>query len=788
MQVTMRASLWYWKMAIVVICCSMESMPTFARSPADGDAKPKVWWFHGATETTREGITADLEAFQKAGIGGVVYYDQVHEVYGSPTDVFSEDWWQKLYFSAKEAKRLGLSFELNMSNGYAAGGPWIDEEHAMQRLVVVENDSIPKGFHEIATVAIPLVEDDGIMRYITYSAKAQAKSPTSAMNIPCVPGQQQMAAANFTELSPIGNLQGSDDSIHWQEVCASPPIYNDMGWKLPQLTCTFNGVRGRYFRVVPETAVRWFRVGSEPRIDRWEEKAAFRSNFRSYEAQEDLKGIHPKDVLVNPHSLPAGSWRILHFGYMPTGAKIKHGRKGMTGYECDRMSREAAELQYNNYFRRIADSLKAKGCRPQGVIIDSHEAGTQNWTSGLEKAFQQKRGYSLLPWLPVLQGYIIGSRKESERVLHDFRMTLSELVSERFFGILDSLARRDGYTFTAQAIGNGMCFAVDNIAVKGTVQKPQGEFWTYQTLGAYDIKEAASAARVYGKPIASAEAFTDCGYDVPFEQLRHLADFAFAMGINELVVCASPHQPRTLTTPLDIDSRHPYALNRNHPKWKESYGLWKYLGEMMEQLRQGKPASSIGICLGEEAPLKLLSHRLPAIPDGYEWDVFTCQALDTKGTVFTDSTLVPFRLLAIEDFAYIPLKALYRFMEIVRKGTPLQAHRKALEQNADYYGMLNAEYRQALDLLFSIPHVHNTTIAEALVKEKISPELEYTPKRPSTSTDRLYFTHRRTAGEDLFFIYNRSPFPFRQQVKLMGKPFRLQLGEEESIILRSSRR
>ena len=126
--------------------------------------------------------------------------------------------------------------------------------------------------------------------------------------------------------------------------------------------------------------------------------------------------------------------------------------------------------------------------------------------------------------------------------------------------------------------------------------------------------------------------------------------------------------------------------------------------------------------------------------------------------------------------------------KIVRKGTPLQAHRKALEQNADYYGMLNAEYRQALDLLFSIPHVHNTTIAEALVKEKISLELEYTPKRPSTSTDRLYFTHRRTAGEDLFFIYNRSPFPFRQQVKLMGKPFRLQLGEEESIILRSSRR
>ena len=41
-------------------------------------ARTKTWWFHGETETTKEGITADLEAFKRAGIGGVVYYDQTH--------------------------------------------------------------------------------------------------------------------------------------------------------------------------------------------------------------------------------------------------------------------------------------------------------------------------------------------------------------------------------------------------------------------------------------------------------------------------------------------------------------------------------------------------------------------------------------------------------------------------------------------------------------------------------------------------------------------------------------
>ena len=33
-------------------------------SPSD-EARTKVWWFHGETETTEEGIDADLEAFKE---------------------------------------------------------------------------------------------------------------------------------------------------------------------------------------------------------------------------------------------------------------------------------------------------------------------------------------------------------------------------------------------------------------------------------------------------------------------------------------------------------------------------------------------------------------------------------------------------------------------------------------------------------------------------------------------------------------------------------------------------
>lgn len=103
---------------------AFEQVPDTCRS--------KVWWFHGEHIDTDAGITADLEAFKAQGIGGVVYYDQNHGP-GAPGVVpsMSPEWWHTLKFAAREAKRLGLSFEVNISNGYVCGGPWIKPESGM---------------------------------------------------------------------------------------------------------------------------------------------------------------------------------------------------------------------------------------------------------------------------------------------------------------------------------------------------------------------------------------------------------------------------------------------------------------------------------------------------------------------------------------------------------------------------------------------------------------------------------------------------------------------------------
>ena len=72
--------------------------------------------------STREGMTKDLESFKRVGIGGIVYYDQVHGDQLPNTELsMSKEWWDNIYYIAKETKRLELDFEFHVSNGFVAG-------------------------------------------------------------------------------------------------------------------------------------------------------------------------------------------------------------------------------------------------------------------------------------------------------------------------------------------------------------------------------------------------------------------------------------------------------------------------------------------------------------------------------------------------------------------------------------------------------------------------------------------------------------------------------------------
>ena len=114
----------------------------FAAPPAS--ARPWVYWFWVNSNVTREGISADLEAMQRVGIGGVLIMDINLSVIqdGTPAShiQFMDSQWKDLFiFAVNEAKRLGMEVIMANDAGWTgSGGPWIRPEDAMQTVVFTE--------------------------------------------------------------------------------------------------------------------------------------------------------------------------------------------------------------------------------------------------------------------------------------------------------------------------------------------------------------------------------------------------------------------------------------------------------------------------------------------------------------------------------------------------------------------------------------------------------------------------------------------------------------------------
>ncbi|MHB9066888.1 MAG: glycosyl hydrolase, partial [Pirellulaceae bacterium] len=77
-------------------------------------ARPWVYWFWLNGNMTREGITADLEAMKRVGIGGVLIMEVDQGAPIGPIDFMSREWRDLFQHVQHESQRLGL--EVNMNN------------------------------------------------------------------------------------------------------------------------------------------------------------------------------------------------------------------------------------------------------------------------------------------------------------------------------------------------------------------------------------------------------------------------------------------------------------------------------------------------------------------------------------------------------------------------------------------------------------------------------------------------------------------------------------------------
>jgi hypothetical protein len=104
-------------------------------------ARPWVYWFWLNGNITSNGITADLEAMKRVGLGGALIMEVDQGAPVGPVDFMGRSWRELFGHVHAEANRLGLDINMNNDAGWnGSGGPWIKPEQSMQEVTWTETN------------------------------------------------------------------------------------------------------------------------------------------------------------------------------------------------------------------------------------------------------------------------------------------------------------------------------------------------------------------------------------------------------------------------------------------------------------------------------------------------------------------------------------------------------------------------------------------------------------------------------------------------------------------------
>jgi len=452
-------------------------------------------------------------------------------------------------------------------------------------------------------------------------------------------------------------------------------------------------------------------------VHRWEEKAGFSFLFE-YESVPtpavpssaairradvfDLTSKMAKDGSLN-WDVPAGKWTILRMGYSLTGAKNRPATPAGLGYEADKLSRQHMEAYFRGYTDPIAQALGplfGKGLRY--IIMDSWEAGMQNWTDEMVSEFRQRRGYDPTPYLPALAGRVVESAEASDRFLWDFRRTLADMFADNHFGTMAEMARQRGLGTYAEAAGVSLEIAEDTLLNKSKVDIPMGEFWVralHPELMYYqDVRGAASASHVYGKNLVATESFTGGGYEAPYT-LKKIGDYWFAQGVNRIVFHTSAHQPLDTKPGNIMVGTH---IHRNITWAEQARPFMTYLARNSFMLQQGLFVADLAYLLPEGAPstMPIWGQGLqPPPPEGYDYDYVNADVVLHRMSVKEDGRLtlpdgMSYRVLVLPEVLTMTPALLRKVKELVKQGATVVGPPPVKSPSLMGYPQCDAEVRK----------------------------------------------------------------------------------------------
>ena len=600
-------------------------------------------------------------------------------------------------------------------------------------------------------------------------------------------------------------LEASDDGVHFKFICNIPPgAILEQTIPVPETTAKYFRVtvknpppqRNRFAAMLgtnaapvtpPGTEIAEICLFTTDVVNRFEEKDAFApvEDLDSKMTAPTNDAVATNDIIDLTDKMnadgtlswtaPPGEWKVVRFGYSLLGITNHPASAEATGPEVDKLDPTAVKNYFTNYLNQYESAtggLMGKKGGLQFMITDSWEAGAQNWTANLPGEFQKRRGYSIIPWLPVLTGQIIKSSKASEQFLYDFRHTLSEMVAEYHYDAFNKILADFGMKRYSESHESGRALIADGMDVKRKAAVPMSAMWTKnefinggnQTGYEADIRESASVAHIYGQNLVAAESLTALGipekaWSYAPENLKPTADLELASGLNRFVIHCSVHQPTDDKIPgLGLGPFGQWFTR--HETWAEEAKPWTtYLARSSYLLQQGKFVADVVYYYGEDNNItSLFGRKLPDVPEGYNYDFINPDALINLLSVKDGKLVTPsgmsYRLLVLDSNAVrMSLPVLKEIEKLVKEGAAVsgvepQTTPSLSDDPTEFKNIVNEIWHSGNPKVFT-----GKTIKEVLDQFKIEPDFSYS--KPAADT-KLMYVHRKLPGTDIYWVDSRN--------------------------------
>lgn len=440
------------------------------------------------------------------------------------------------------------------------------------------------------------------------------------------------------------------------------------------------------------------------------------------------------------YKFPTGEWVVYRIGYASTMANPHPLPDELIGrsLEADKMSAEHSRYHWKNVINPVVRHLKEYiGRNFKHMLIDSYEAGEQNWSENFRHEFIKRKGYDPVPWL-ITTLQTVNDKEQTARFAWDYRDVIADLYYTNGWKVASDLLHQHGMTLFQEPY-YGPFSMTDGAALADV---PMGEFWTGSN-GTIQ-PEVPAAARAAGRTIVGAEAFTGApvlsAWTEDPAMLKPLAEGAFSSGVNRLILHHWVHQP--------FDDRYQPGMsmgwwgthfNRYQTWFEPGKAFFTFLGRTQYMLQQGEQVVDY-LCL---------EHPMGDLSDVISTRHFLHDRIEVNNRQIVLPTGRRYAFLVLPDSRTLLPEVLAKINQLLNKGALIVApERPVASPSLKGYPSCDRHLKHlAAQMWHKYPSQIVSSIEEAKRRCNLSPDC--IADKPG-----IHYIHRRTHATEIYYLTN----------------------------------